>query len=413
VVATLYDALIEQGIVKDDLDALLTWPPYKGLGLAERVYRSGIVSDHRLVEAFAALGATDGTAQVLSGTPPPAALGAFSRNLAEKHRALPLAIAGRRVIVALLDPSDTATLEKLSFTCGLIVEPRACRARVLFEALHHAYDCAVVRPEHAFLASRKGKGTPAGDDNGFELPPPSTDAAARTFKASRTADERTSPMARVLAEAAAIGAGAGIDVVLDDDDDEPTSPLLPRRATDLRPASSPRLSDEALKAIAQSRHADVMGARDSLPPMVLRLLVPPLRTCALFVVKKNIAVGWDVLSTETPGRPGTGIVTADFRDVLVPLTADSVLSSAFHAARASLGRARDPTTMERTLFRFMRLPPPRSFAALPVLVGDDVTALLYGDRDDGGIDDGVLDDMRRVGSALGDALAPLSALHVW
>ncbi len=410
--STLQEALIKLGVAQDDLDALMTWPAYKGMGLAERVYRSGLVSDHRLVEAFGALGATDGTAQVLAGTPPPAALGAFSRNLAEKHRALPLAIVGRRVIVALLDPSDTAILEKLSFTCGLIVEPRACRARVLFEALHKAYDAAVVRPEHAFLASRKPTRGPAGEDMGFELPPPSTDAAARAFATKATADERTSPMARVLVEAAAIGAGAGIDIALDDDD-EPASPLLPRRATDLRPASSPRLSEDALRAIAAMRPSDLRGARDSLPPMVLRLLVPPLRTCALFVVKKNIAVGWDVLTAEVAGRPGRGIVTADFRDVLVPLTADSVLSSAFHSARASLGRVRDPTTMERTLFRFMRLPPPRSFAALPVLVGDEVMALLYGDRDDGSVDDGVLDDMRRVGSALGDALAPLSAAQVW
>lgn len=410
--STLRDALIALGVKADDLDALSAWAPYRGLGLAERVYRAGLVSDHRLLEAFAALGATDATARVLAGTPPPAALGAFTRALAEKHRALPLEIDRRRLIVALLDPSDTTALEKLSFTCGLVIEPRACRPRVLFEGLARAYDLAVVRPDGAFLESRRAP-APASEDVGFDLPPPSTDALATLFSKQRPADA-SSPMARVLMEAADVAAGAGIDIDIDvaaDDDhgdgSAPPTPrsalLLPRCASDLRPALTPRVDESALRAVRALSSSDVVAARDSLPPMVLGLLVPPLRCCALFVVRQNIAVGWDARTTT-----GT-IATADVRDVLVPLTAGSVLATAAETRRVALGHARDPTTMERTLFRFLRLPPPRSFAALPILVGDDVTALLYGDRDDGVVDDVLLDEMRRVGSALGDAVAPLAA----
>jgi hypothetical protein len=219
-------------------------------------------------------------------------------------------------------------------------------------------------------------------------------------------------MARVLREAADVAAGEGIAIDIDVDegggddagDAAPASALLlPRRASDLRPALSPRIDESALSAVRALPIADALAARDSLPPMVLGLLVPPLRCCALFVVRQNIAVGWDA-------RTSTGtIATADVRDVLVPLTAHSVLQQAALTRRVALGNARDPTTMERTLFRFLRLPPPRSFAALPILVGDDVTALLYADRDDGVIDDVLLDEMRRVGSALGDAVAPLAA----
>jgi hypothetical protein len=405
--STLRDALIALGVKADDLDALSAWAPYKGLGLAERVYRAGLVSDHRLVEAFGMLGATDATARVLGGTPPPAALGAFTRALAEKHRALPLEIDRRRLIVALLDPSDTATLEKLSFTCGLVIEPRACRPRVLFEGLARAYDLVVVKPDGAFLESRRAP-APASEDMGFDLPPPSTDALATLFSKQRPADDR-SPMARVLMEAADVAAGAGIDIdvaAADDDLDAPTprsALLLPRRASDLRPSITPRIDEAALGAVRALSSSDAVAARDSLPPMVLGLLVPPLRCCALFVVRQNIAVGWDARTTT-----GT-IATADVRDVLVPLTAESVLATAARQRRVALGHARDPTTMERTLFRFLRLPPPRSFAALPILVGDDVTALLYADRDDGVIDDVLLDEMRRVGAALGDAVAPLAA----
>lgn len=404
--ASLRDALTALGVKDDDLEALLLWVPYKGLGLAERVYRSGLVSDHQLVEAFAALGATDATAAVLSGTSPPAAVGAFSRALADKARALPLAIEKRRLIVALLDPSDTTTLEKLSFTCGLVIEPRACRPRALFEALARAYDVAVVKPDGAFLESRRARPPAAGEDAGFDLPPPSTDAAARVFVRQGVADA-TSPMAKVLTEAADAAAGVATEITVGDDDDRQDAPrsalFLPRRALDLRPATSPRLSERALAGLAGVARDDALRARDSLPPMVLSMLVPPLRCCALFVVRKNIAVGWDVLGA------AAGIGTAEVRDVLVPLTADSVLATALRRRQVALGEARDPTTMERTLFRFLRLPPPRSFCAVPVIVGDDVVALLYADRDDGVIDDVLLDEIRRVGSALGDALAPLAA----
>jgi len=392
-----------------DLDALMAWAPYKGQSLAERVYRSGIVSDAKVVDAFALLGAKDATAQLLAGTPPPAALGAFTRALAERHRALPLAIEKRRLVVAMLDPSDIPTLERLSFTCGLVVEPRCCRARVLFEGLARAYDIPVLRPEAAFLDSRRAPQPPAAaapavDDVGFDLPPPSTDAAAKVFVRHGTAAD-TSPMARVLREAADVEAGAGIDVDLADENADASSRgLLHHRVRDLRPATTPRVSDDVLYRWRGIVEHDVKRARDSLPPMVLRLLVPPLRSCALFVVRKKIAVGWDAITAS-----GT-LVTDAVRDVLVPLTADSVLRTAFETARVAVGQPRDPTTMERTLFRFLRSPPPRSFVALPIVVGDDVSCLMYADRDDGVIDDDSIDELRRVGTALGDALAPFIAI---
>jgi hypothetical protein len=406
-VASLHDALITQGVAPDDLAALMAWPPYRGLGLAERVYRSGLVSDARLVEALVSLGATDATPLVLAATPPPAALGAFTRALAQRHRALPLSIERRRLVVALLDPGDAATLEKLSHVCGLAIEPRACRPRVLFERLARAYDAVVVKPEPGFLHSRRAALVAAAadaDDVGRDLPPPSTDAALQVFVRRGHVNVSTSPMARALAEVAdMVGAQDAIEIDLSDDDDDNAHRRLPADGPhDLRPASSPSLSQAAIAEL-RAGHTDVVAARDSLPPMVLRLLVPPLRSCALFVIRSNIAVGWDV-------RTANGAIsTATMRDVLVPLTADSVLATAYQQRHVAVGRARDPTTMERTLFRLMRLAPPRSFIAVPVLVGATVEALMYADSGDAVIDDALIDELRRVGSALGDALAPLLA----
>ncbi len=364
--ATLQDALLELKLAEAaDLAALEAWAPYRGLPLAERLFRSGLVSDEQLVAAFARLGAIDATHLVLAGLPPAAALGAFSRPLAAKYRALPLSVDKRRLIVALLDPSDAYRIEKLTFSCGLIIEPRACRPGVLFDALARAYDVPPVLPDGAFRASRR----PATLDLEIVV----VDETPAQTKAEAIGERRAS------------------------------SKLQPIDDTrDLRPARTPLIDASTLSQLVRNPPLDLLAARDSLPAQILPLLVPPLRTCALFLVRKNVAVGWDVKTDDA------AVGTLDIRDILLPLSAPSVLAEAVVVRRASHGNPRDPTTMERTLFRFLRRPPPRAFAALPVLTGDEVIAVLYLDRN-GPIDDALVDEVRRAGAALGDALAPLAA----
>ena len=147
--------------------------------------------------------------------------------------------------------------------------------------------------------------------------------------------------------------------------------------------------------------SSAVEARDSLPPQVLRFLVPPLRAAVLFLVRDNVAVGWD-------GRaPNQG--RERVRDVLLPLTAPSVFERALTWKRVSLGNPSDPTTTERILFRHLSLAAPSSFAVIPIVVGERVTALLYIDRGDGMLDDTQVDMARRAGNALADGLAPFVA----
>jgi len=77
--------------------------------------------------------------------------------------------------------------------------------------------------------------------------------------------------------------------------------------------------------------------------------------------------------------------------------------------RSSLGNPSDPTTTERILFRHLSLVAPSSFAVIPIVVGERVTALLYIDRGDGMLDDTQVDMARRAGNALADGLAPFVA----
>ena len=89
--------------------------------------------------------------------------------------------------------------------------------------------------------------------------------------------------------------------------------------SDLRPATTPIVAADPSRPSAQPEAS--RAARDSLPPQVLHLLIPPFRAAALFLVRDNVAVGWDGLGDEI-SRP-------DIRDVLLPLSGRSAFQRAW------------------------------------------------------------------------------------
>jgi hypothetical protein len=403
--SALRQLILEANVIADeDLDALEGWPAYVGAGLAERLYRSGVVSDARLCELFVTLGAVDGTAELLAGMPPPSALGALSRLQAERHRAIALRVERARIVVAMLDPSDTDAIEKISFFTGLAVEPRAVRPRVLFHALEEAYGIPALRPDAAFLASREvdaGFAEPPHSDGGADLPTPAPTTPVGAFGAlPPAADPSVSPLARSVMQAA-----GGVFV----DDGRPRTALAIELLRDVAPAHSPALpffDEAALAALTARMPGTPLEARDSLPPQVLRLLVPPLRCAALFLVRDSVAVGWD---GRTAGEAGAGECRAAVRDVLLPLTASSSFERACRWRTVAVGNPDDPSTVERTLWRHLGLAPASSFAVVPLVVGARAEALLYIDRPEGILDDAQVGGARRVGNALADGLAPFVA----
>jgi hypothetical protein len=163
----LRQALLQRSVVgAEDMAALDQHHGLRSVPFAERVLRSGLVGDADLLSLLCSLGATDATEQVEHHQPKPAALGAFTSRLAERHRALPLAIEGKRLITAMLDPTDSDALEKLSMYCGLVIEAKACRGQVLFAAQHRLYGLMVPAPQPLARAA-----DPRDEHNSL-LPPP-------------------------------------------------------------------------------------------------------------------------------------------------------------------------------------------------------------------------------------------------
>jgi hypothetical protein len=376
------------------------------------------VSDDVLRDLFVEQGVVDKTFELAARLPPPAALGALERMHAEKHRAIALRVERGRVVVGMLDPSDTVALEKIAFYTGLAVEPTVVAAGVLFRALEKAYGVMPAVPDVTFMRTWLPRRGHVGDDVmppptilPAGLPPPTTSpsmmrarerdddvtASHDIARAHDSAPELSTEGTKEALDPSASPLARSLYGLTDDatiEDAGPRSALSLAMVSDLRPASTPAVKDQPPPEPARA-------ARDSLPPQVLPLLVPPFRAAALFLVRDQMAIGWDGLGGDL--RPD------DIRDLLLPLSGTSAFQRAWEWGLVSAGNPRDPTTIERTFFRCLRGPVPCAFAVLPILVGKVPVALLYVDRTEGPLDDKLLASVRQCGMTLADGLAPLVA----
>jgi hypothetical protein len=183
--------------------------------------------------------------------------------------------------------------------------------------------------------------------------------------------------------------------------------LLERRAA-TTPAVTAAAAATALAQLAST--GSWVAARDSLPAQAFQAIMPNARAAVLFIVRRNIAVGWagSVRGSTQDKQDAMDAI----RDVLVPLPASSCLQRAFDEQQVALSDPRDPGVVERTLLRLLSLPPPRAACCVPIMIGDEVAALLYCDTDRAAVDAAFIDDCRRSGTALGESLAPLLAAEL-
>jgi hypothetical protein len=391
-------AILDRGLLTvQQLEEVEHWARVGEVPLFEKLYRSGLVSDAKLLDLLLEQGAKDATAELDQEMPPPAALGALDRETASRTRAIPLGVKPPRLIVGMLDPSDSASLERIAFYCGLLVEPRAVKASVLFRALHEAYGIPVVGPDPNVFGG-SASAMYADDEIPDELPPPSAnlpevkmtgvpppDVRAKTPQA----DPSTSPLAAQLISAAG---GQLPDYAATPSGEAPAMGWLSARGP-----SSPALEDLP----NTSPDTDTVHLRDTLPPQVLPLLEKHFRTVIMFLVRDNVAVGWD--------GSGEGVSREQIRDVLIPLTAPSAFARAWTFGMVASGSVREPTTIERIFFRFLGREPPRAFVVLPIQVGQQVSALIYVDLEIEVLDEEHMAVAHQVGLTLADALAPLVA----
>lgn len=85
----------------------------------------------------------------------PAIVALISAELAEKHQFVPLRLDGRRLSVAMADPSDLAALDEIAFLTGYVIQPMVTPEIRLLAALEKYYG---IRRELRFIPVSKSLG---------------------------------------------------------------------------------------------------------------------------------------------------------------------------------------------------------------------------------------------------------------
>lgn len=143
--ARLGEMLLKVGTLNEDqLEQVLNAQSIYGGRLGTNLVEMGLVEEEELAHVLSEqLGVPCAHPSELSSIPEPL-LKMFPLELVQRYRVLPLALDGKRLTVAMTNPSDFKALEDIAFMTGLVVIPRVCSELRLGIALERIF--GVKRP---------------------------------------------------------------------------------------------------------------------------------------------------------------------------------------------------------------------------------------------------------------------------
>jgi len=340
---------------------------------------------------------------------PPEALRMIPAAVAGRHHIIPLAVEGRKLHLAMMNPRDILVLDEVAFLTGLQVEARVSSENFLLDALERFYQIPRSVRETIPLAEQteeEDSGTPRA------IPPP---AAAPRAPSAPDREEMgldgrpLSASAEVVEEIHAVptspealGPGA-----------VPSRPL-PRNIEEWRDedAATQQFAPPALRDLPAAPAETASGTVDPLlrptrtspavrPPLTLVPAAPPasaeevslrlknsltrdeifdavvgfsaarfVRT-ALFVVMQEKVIGW--------GGRGDGFDPARIRATTIPFSVPSIFSYFRMGGDFYFGPVPD-LPANRQFYRDLSVPSPDRALLIPILIKGRLIALLYGDN---------------------------------
>lgn len=397
------------------IEAVVRSPALRGRLFALRLYQSGLVSADVIFQTLLRLGARDATAK-LAPLPNARLLALVPSRLAEEGCMVPLVRTGNRLHVAMLDPSDARAIEDLALFTGFAIEPFVAQARELFRARYQAYGIPAPTPVarfavHSALNSSLLPPPPHSVIPAVATRPAATPSTLNTLRIAASVPAEDEPQPSLFGQQSDSPLTASL-AALDPE-------RLPGPANEPRPQPVVGPDLAATPVAARSPRVTGWGAVEAAPAMVtgwrassnsdrgpgdlvvaaLKRLQTHFGRAALFLVNRDLAVGWDVVGSAVPRER--------FRGTLLPLEAPSTLRLAFTTQLAVTADLDQAESTDRVLVNFLGEPLPRRWRVLPLLAPAGVVGLLYVDRTDGVFDATALALADAVAAALADAAAAL------
>lgn len=335
----------------------------------------------------------------------------FPRRIAEKHGVVPVELSGRRLLLAVAGPPDLALLDEIGFMLSVYVRPATTtQARVAW-ALSRLYGVAVPPRLEAVLgrmgeqseelraAAEAWHARPALRSPASPLPP-ATEPPAQTGAVPASPPPDVSGWS--VAAHAGLDASAPSAPALEALDGGSVEAAAALKAAQVRAARDPEVRrrtervlwtvDDAIAELALAEE------RDAMLDVVLRFAYRRLTTVAIFIQHRTPSgpgfVGWDVIDPL--------LARSDIAAFALPAEGNHGLGQVYSMRSPFLG----PLKREDPLVRLFGRKP-RAVVLMPILVGDRLLGVLYGDASGRSIPPSALAELHMVVPRLGKGLGNL------
>jgi hypothetical protein len=339
---------------------------------------------------------------------PKETLGSIPKALVEKFKIIPIKIEAKTLHVAVCDPTDLKTMDEIAFSTGMRVKPYLLPELRMFYLLEKHYglkrDIRYIRLGRSMsrgrYAGQMAQAASAGPATIVDPPPappapPPADLESKGFRPLRAGEELTDehghesfvtpaagfpksvpepsrPLLSVVPPPADADEGALPEIAdthLEPLEATPLPPELLDAPVELVPPSSPTEA-EALRAILQTAID-----REAVAKAALRLARAQFAACALFIVNKDLLLGWKAAGGLLDRQP--------IESLMLPASADSILKGPA-AGQVFQGVVPKGGLNDRLLGGLGRKHP-ISAVVVPLMLKNRVVNLFYADNGDKGI----------------------------
>jgi hypothetical protein len=308
--------------------------------------------------------------------PDPGLLRRVGRDVARRHKMLPMWLEKRRIHGAMLDPGNPGCVDAAAFAAGLPVVPYVISERRLVQRLERHYG---IRPDARFtdasILELAGHVRPQREGDDDRCPQEAAAAGREGSQEEERARWRDAHGIRPLAPGEELSDAATFDAMHASPPPATAGAVAAATpgAADTRAAKAPDpwlapARDEGERARLEADLA-LTGDRDSVVPTALRIAASYARVAAVFAVRDGRIQG--VLAA---GGPANGSI-----DVLsVPESEPSMLATAARGLVFHGSPARDG--IDALVARLLGGEAPREAAIVPVAIRGRVVQLLYVDN---------------------------------
>ena len=283
----------------------------------------------------------------------------ISRELADKHRAVPVSVSGRKLALAMANPQNLKAVDEIAFRTGYIILPILALEVRLVMALERYYG---IKREMRYIApSIKMAQKPlAPTKNSAAKPatktPPVQEEAKTLLEEAGYFDEEDIPSP----------APKPIEVAPPKKAPEPVEEIEELESADL----VEELTEEEVTLATTA--ASLIEARDRnhVADALIRYLGAHYARAALFMVVGGMASGWRSVKNDKP--------IAGFDEIQIPLSEPSALKTAVDRQSYFLGPV-PASGANLALTTLLGKPAPQTAILLPLAILGRVVALIYVD----------------------------------